>query len=114
MNLDELIHHYSNLDIELISVKLVEILNEWKADNSNVHDLEILIEKYFGNIWLPTNDIHDRCYQQWSKFRLSAIGQINGMTMNERLYWFSLFERFDNCKTENQKQDVYSKLYAKT
>ena len=34
------------------------------------------------------------------------------MTMNERLYWFGLVERFDACPDQAASLVVYRKLHA--
>lgn len=56
---------------------------------------------------------HSNAYQLWREFKHDAIDRIDGMTMNERLFFFGLFERFDQSDTEKQKHAVYSKLLAK-
>ncbi len=48
----------------------------------------------------------------WSDFRDSAINGIGGMTINERLYWFGLFDQFDKSVTQSEKENIYSKLMA--
>jgi hypothetical protein len=48
----------------------------------------------------------------WSLFRDEAISGIGGMTMNERLYAFSLSERFDACTDENSRLVIYKKLHT--
>ena len=66
-----------------------------------------------GNTWIENNEDHLKIYQLWSSFRDEAISGIGGMTMNERLYWFGLFSRFDDCTNEETKLLVYRKLHAK-
>ena len=39
-----------------------------------------------------------------------ATRGIGGMTMNERLHRFGLFERFDACDAEEESQVVHNKL----
>jgi hypothetical protein len=46
-------------------------------------------------------------------FQNEIIVNIGGMTMNERLYFFSLFNRFDFCKYNKEKEIIYEKLLAK-
>ena len=48
----------------------------------------------------------------WSSFRDQAIAGIAGMTMNERLYWFGLFDEFDACPDQEAKLKIYKKLMA--
>jgi len=49
----------------------------------------------------------------WTEFKNSAIDGISAMTMNERLYWFGLFELFENVKNDNEQEKYYKKLMAK-
>ena len=49
----------------------------------------------------------------WTEFRKSAIDGIGGMTMNERLYWFGLFDLFNNAKNDAEEEKFYGKLMAK-
>ncbi len=49
----------------------------------------------------------------WTEFRNSAIDGIGGMTMNERLYWFGLFDLFENAKDNVEQDKYYQKLMAK-
>jgi hypothetical protein len=45
-------------------------------------------------------------------YQNEIILNISGMTMNERLYLFSLFDRFDSCKDDNEVETIYKKLLA--
>ena len=71
------------------------------------------LRDFFGNTRLQSEADHSKAYGLWKAFRDDAIQGIGGMTMNERLYLFGLFERFDLSNTEEQKNVVYRKLLAK-
>jgi len=93
--------------------RLIKHLNNWLEDDSDIDCLVNSIEKLFGNIWIDSAETHSHLYQLWSTFKTKSIDCIGGMTMNERLYFFGLFNRFDNCKSSTQKESIYSKLHAK-
>ena len=48
--------------------------------------------KWHGNAWFEKDDDSNAFYRNWCHFRELAIDGIGGMTMNERLYVFGLFE----------------------
>ena len=43
-------------------------------------------------------------------FQKEIISNINRMTLNERVYAFSLFDRFELCKKNSKEEDIYKKL----
>jgi hypothetical protein len=71
------------------------------------------IERFFGNSGITSEDTYSHPYKLWSSFRAAAISGIGGMTINERLYWFGLFERYESA-TEAEQQVTYEKLCANT
>ena len=112
MNLDELVEEFSKISADKVIQDLCRLIIEWKDNNNTVEDLNESIDKYLGNTWIERNEDHEKIYQMWSAFKEIAISGIGGMTMNERLYCFSLFERFDACADENAKLIIYRKLHA--
>jgi len=86
---------------------------EWKESEDTAEQLRQGIERYLGNTWIEKNDDHSKIYRMWASFRDDAIAGIGGMTMNERLYWFGLFNRYDASRNESDKLLVYKKLHAK-
>ncbi len=112
MNLDELTAAIEKVSPELEVQHLVGHLRLWKTDSSNVTDLASLVEHYLGNSWLSTDAVHTVVYSLWASFRTQAIDGIGGMTMNERLYFFGLFEEFENAN-QNGIEKIYAKLNAK-
>jgi len=113
MNLDELAQAIRSVSNEKLLTDLAQYIEAWKADDRDVNELETMVERLFGNTWLPSEEEHSKAYYLWNAFREDAIRGIGGMTMNERLYLFGLFKRFDASSSEEEKQVVYSKLLAK-
>jgi len=113
LNLDELAQALRSVSDEKLLCDLARELEAWKTDDRDVKDLETRVERSFGNTWVPCEEDHSRAYACWKAFRDDVIRGIGGMTMNERLYLFSLFERFDSSETEEDRRVVYSKLLAK-
>lgn len=113
MNLDELAQTFGKISNENPLQDLAQWIAVWKSGNESVRDLEEMVERFFGNTWLRSEAEHSKAYDLWREFKHDAIDGIDGMTMNERLFFFGLFERFDQSDTEEQKHVVYSKLLAK-
>jgi len=111
MNLDELVHSISNDDSDE-RIKLVHWVEDWKNSDKTVIDLLSLIEKWHGNVWFSNQEDQNKFYDNWVKFKQEAIDNIGGMTMNERLYWFGLFDIFDSCEDDVAKLIIYKKLLA--
>lgn len=113
MNLDELAQELGSISSEKPLHELVRWLEKWKSDNETVRDFEEMVERFFGSTWLESEADHSKAYDLWLKFKHEAIDGIDGMTMNERLFFFGLFDRFDQAIQEDQKHAVYSKLLAR-
>ncbi len=114
MNYDDFFNEVHKYDSDSDVAKLLGVLKGWKLNTENVVQLQSTIERFFGHSWIESEATHNHLYKLWSSFNTSAIGNIGGMTMNERLFWFGLFEQFDSCKSEAKKQLIYSKLSANT
>ena len=112
MNYDEFVKEVQKYDSDSDVAKLLRVLKDWKLNNDNVVQLQSTIERFFGHSWIESEETHNHLYKLWSSFNTSVTGNIGGMTMNERLFWFGLFERFDGCQSEPKKQLIYSKLSA--
>jgi len=113
MDLDELAHALRSVSDEKLLGGLARDIEAWKTDGRDVKAHETRVERFFGNTWIPGENDHSRAYACWKTFRDDAIRRIGGMTMNERLYLFGLFERFDSSETEENRRVVYRKLLAK-
>ena len=112
MNIDELAKKIRSVSDEKQVQKLADLLVEWKGNHQTVEDLNVIIERYIANSWFEKNENHSDIYRMWSSFRDEAILGIGGMTMNERLYWFGLFDDFDACGDEQSRLGIYKKLMA--
>jgi hypothetical protein len=67
---------------------------------------------YFGNSWIEADEVHERLYAEWVGFRQNVVEHIGGQTMNERLYWFGLSDRYDQCRDGKERDALYAKLLA--
>ena len=112
MNLDELAEAIRNVSSERVVQELATLLIEWKSNDKTAEELGNTIERYFGHAWIERNEDHKNLYNMWSAFKNEVISGIEGMTMNERLYWFGLFQRFDACLNQEGKLVIYRKLHA--
>lgn len=112
MDLDELANAIKQASSDPAALKLSDLLVNWKDDKSNATELERNIESYIGNTWIVSTEEHEKIYSLWSRFRDDAIHGIGGMTMNEKLYCFSLFPRWDEVRTEEERKAIYAKLLA--
>ena len=111
MNYDEYIEEVKKFSSDADAARLVLHLDNWKSDSTTVVELAGSMERFFGNSWISHKETHNHLYKLWTAFKIQAISAVDGMTMNERLYWFGLIERFDACSAEEQ-QRLYTKLCA--
>ncbi|NDK40002.1 hypothetical protein DT603_14255 [Pseudoxanthomonas gei] len=112
MNLDELVKKVRAVSTDPALQGVADQLVAWKDSSATADDLAATLERYIGNVWIGSKQDHDRVYAFWSAFRQSAISVIRSMTMNERIYWFSLVERFDSLQSDADRQALYRKLHA--
>ncbi|MEO8298739.1 MAG: hypothetical protein ABI574_13130 [Burkholderiales bacterium] len=112
MDLDELITAIRQTSSDPVASKLAALLSIWKDDGSDTKELETTVERFIGNTWIDSKTEHKTIYSLWSQFRDEEIHGIGGMTMNERLYCFSLFPRWDSAHADNEKEAIYAKLLA--
>ena len=113
MNLDELTKNIRKVSKSEIVQKLADHISDWKTDKQNAVDLRESVERFLGNTWIDQRTEFDKVYGMWTEFRNVAIDGIGGMTMNERLYWFGLFELFDKASNNSEREKFYAKLMAK-
>ncbi|PCJ30312.1 MAG: hypothetical protein COA99_18255 [Moraxellaceae bacterium] len=112
MNLDELVQSIADEEPESF-VSLRKWINSWKDSGESIDDLNILVSKWHGNVWFKSKSISDEFNEQWTKFKTIAIDGIGGLTLNERLYWFGMFDSWDNAD-EHDKLRIRIKLKANT
>lgn len=81
----------------------MEIAN-WKQDASGLQDLTDILEKSIGLVSQSTTvsglDFSKHC----ALFVESAISNVGGLTVNERLYWFGLFDVWDSSTKGGQNR----------
>lgn len=114
MNYDEYIKETDKFSEDEVVSRLRKHLVSWKDDDSNVLELADTIERFFGNSWIESEETHNHLYRLWSAFKKEAIEGISGMTMNERLHWFGLFERFEESQLDLEQKAIYAKVCANT
>ncbi len=113
MNLDQLTEKIKASTKEKLAKDLSHWIDEWKDDDRTVDQLTSMVEKFFGNVWFENEDDHRTCYNLWKEFKEDKIEFLDGMTVNERLYNFCLFERYDDCSNREDQLKIYTKLHAK-
>jgi hypothetical protein len=91
---------------------MARLLVDWKLSAANVDELRTQVERYIGHGWIADDSTHAFVYGLWSAFCTNAIDGIGGMTINERLFFFGLFEAFDNADTPQVREAIYAKLLA--
>ncbi|QFS87414.1 MULTISPECIES: hypothetical protein [unclassified Marinobacter] len=108
MNLDELVTSIPEADLK---AELSQWVDEWKKDSSDVNRLYELIAKWHGNTWFVDQAAQDGFWANLQSFKQQAIDGLGGMTVNERLYWFGLFDDWDSLG-EAGKERLRAKLHA--
>lgn len=111
--LDSLTQKIRSISKDPVIQKLAEQLSNWKLDSNDVRQLEDSIEKFIGTTWIKIESEHNEVDQLWTNFKKENIHIIQGMTMNERLFSFGLIKRYDNSKTREEKDVIYSKILTK-
>ena len=113
MTIDELADKIRSISMQKEVQRLADLLIEWKSDQQTTEDLNYTIERYIGHSWFEKDEDHSKIYKLWSSFHDDEILGIGGMTMNERLYMFGLFDEYDACQNEESKLKIYKKLMAR-
>jgi hypothetical protein len=108
MNLDELVASVPEVELR---ERLFHWVNEWKNDDKDIEDLAYMIGKWHGNVWFKDTDKSNGFYERFQEFKKSAIEGVDGLTVNERLYWFGLFDQWENSNEASQLR-IRAKLHA--
>ena len=95
MNLDQLTERIKSSTSEKPADGLAHWIEEWKKADRTVDQLVYMVEKFFGNVWFEKEEDNKTCYNLWKEFKENKIADLNGMTINERLYNFGLFDIYD-------------------
>jgi hypothetical protein len=110
MTLGELIPALDKASPDPVVRGLIELLKAWRTSASTADELRQSIDRYIGNSWIADNEEHKTIYLLWSAFREECIVGRGGMTINERLYCFELFDAWDNAGTEEGRAFVRQKI----
>lgn len=106
MNLDEVADTFKAESDTPELQHLGEILLEWKEDDSTVTELDERVESCLDEVQIDEATLLE-ARSTWDSFQ-EKIKNIGGMTMNERLYHFSLFSRYE----DGEEDIVHDKLLA--
>jgi len=108
MNIDDFIKIIPDDEYDLLK-SWGGMIDNWKVCDDDVDRLGYLIVKWHGTVWFKREYESNKFNKMIERFNAECIDGIGGMTMNERLYSFGLFEIFD---TRNDKAMIYKKLKA--
>jgi len=111
MNLDELVQSIPDTEGALRE-GLAKCIDGWKRSAEPLEKLTYLVEKWHGSVWFKRDEDSNAFYQNWCNFKAGAIGGINAITVNERLYVFGLLELWDEAN-EECRAVLRSKLKAR-
>ena len=101
MNIDDLVNSIPQAELR---EQMVELIAEWKINEKDVKDLTSLLANWHGNVWFDSSEKSIEFLNQFQEFRASAVDGIGGLTLNERLYWFGLFDCWDSSDEAGQNR----------
>jgi hypothetical protein len=79
----------------------VDRLAAWGTDRSTAVELLRDMNRLLGHVWFEVPDVHQRVFEVIEALA-KLVGEIGGMTMNERLFNFGLFETWDRSSVADQ------------
>ncbi|MDC1142807.1 hypothetical protein OAU50_06920 [Planctomycetota bacterium] len=88
--------------------ELTIIIDGWKSDSSTVADLAIRLEDWSGKNATSSALTVQQFIRNFVK---DVIDKIGGMTVNERLYWFCLFDEWEYMNGAEEER-IRKKLIA--
>ena len=109
MNIDDLVNSIPEPGLR---AQLAQWVEAWKSDDSDSRALSGLIERWGGHVWFEDGQAQKEFSENLERFKKQAIDGIGGMTLNERLYWFGLFDLWDDADDESRAR-IRRKLGAK-
>lgn len=112
MNLDELAEEILAIAAHDAERQLAAILLEWKGTDETASRLAKRIDDFIREYRDGPAPISEAIKNHWERFKTEAIDGIGGLTMNERLYYFGLYERFDDWENQDEIRELYAKLHA--
>ena len=110
MILGELIPALREASSDPVVIRLIKLLEDWRADTSTTEDLRQSVERYIGNSWIASDQDHKKVYSLWAAFRDECIAGRGGMTMNERLFCFNLLDVWDDAPDEDTRARIRRKV----
>ncbi|EYC50880.1 hypothetical protein AZ34_07200 [Hylemonella gracilis str. Niagara R] len=110
MTLGELIPALREISPDPTVRRLIELLEGWRTDGRTADELHQSVERYIGNSWIASDEEHKTVYRLWTAFRDECISGLLGMTINERLFCFDLFDAWDNAGTEEGRAVIRNKI----
>ena len=108
MNIDELANSISEEELKL---NLVKWINGWKSDNNDINELYNMVSKWHGNVWFKSEKESNKFYENLQLFKAKAIDGLGGLTVNERLFFFGLFNDWENADKNGQNR-IRGKIHA--
>ena len=115
MLLGELIPALREASSDPVVIRLIELLEDWRADTRTTEDLRQSVERYIGKSWIASDQNHEKIYALWAAFRDECIVGRGGMTMNERLFCFNLLDVWDDGtrRRDARPQPIALRLISK-
>jgi len=108
MNIDELINSIPDAKLRK---ELAQWVKQWKEDDKDVEWLSRMLSKWHGNVWFNNDKASRDFLNQLNLFKRNAIEGLGGLTLNERLYFFGLFEYWEKAN-EVEQNKLRHKLHA--
>ena len=96
-------------DAKLLDLFITSI-DRWVLDASTPDHLVDHLSRILGNVWFSSRDLHQQVFDALDAFA-ATVGELGGMTMNERLFTFGLFDRWD-ASTDDVRKSIRLKLRA--
>ena len=86
-------------------------IGKWKKDETDIDELYGMIDKWHGNVWFKNQSNQNEFYNNLQKFKSDVVDKLEGMTVNERLYCFGLFDEWDYANNSEQDR-IRNKIKA--
>jgi hypothetical protein len=80
----------------------VDRLAAWRKDQSTAEDLLQDMNRLLGHVWFKSPDVHQKVFELIEALA-KIVGEIDGMTMNERLVNFGLLEKWNRSSVVDQR-----------
>jgi hypothetical protein len=108
MNIDELVKSIPDAKLR---DELAQWVQQWKKDDQDVEWLSRMLSKWHGNVWFNNDKASIDFLNHLNLFKRTAIEGLGGLSLNERLYFFGLFEHWEKAN-EIEQNKLRQKLHA--